>query len=74
MRVLKNKTFKRDTLRYLSGLQLMAVIIRPVAALACEGTDGEIPAGAGAAASVVRRHSAGYSGSVGHGGTSPSGP
>ncbi|MTQ95499.1 GntR family transcriptional regulator [Pseudoflavonifractor sp. BIOML-A6] len=41
MRVLKNKTFKRDTLRYLSGLQLMAVIIRPAAALACEGMDGE---------------------------------
>lgn len=31
---LKNKTYKKDTLMYLSGIQLMAVIIRPAAILA----------------------------------------
>lgn len=40
MRVIKNKTFKQDTLRYLSGLQLMALAIQPAALLAYDAMDG----------------------------------
>ena len=36
----KNKTFKQDTLRYLSGLQLMALVIQPAALLAYDAIDG----------------------------------
>ena len=39
MRCMKNKVFKRDTLTYLSGLQFMAIAVRPAALLAFEQID-----------------------------------
>lgn len=39
VRCMKNKVFKRDTLTYLSGLQFMAIAIRPAALLAFEQID-----------------------------------
>ena len=39
VRCMKNKVFKRDTLTYLSGLQFMAIAVRPAALLAFEQID-----------------------------------